>query len=129
LQKAKKSGVLISVSLTFIVFLLAYSNLVSSLFTVFYAQAQHAGAIDIQKKNFTVYIPTTVSKQAQEELRKLTHDPATTKTPSVDDSNGWKKYRQEGELRGMPLSKESITLFQPIITQSNTKKAWWSSCP
>ena len=60
-------------------------NLGSSYFVL----AQHASTI--QNSIHSVYIPTTISKRAQEELKNLKPLPAMIKSPKPDDFAAWKK--------------------------------------
>jgi monoterpene epsilon-lactone hydrolase len=65
-----------------------------------------------------MYIPSTVSEEAQKELRNISAGAATAPPsyPAPNDFDGWKKFRQENELVLLPRSKEVVDLYQPNIT-------------
>ena len=63
-------------------------------------------------------IPITISKEAQEELRKITFDPSFFKVPDPSDLNGWKKQYHNSESVFMQLSQPIIDLYQPNITET-----------
>lgn len=69
------------------------------------------------KSKDQIYIPSTVSEEAQKELRNI---PVSTDIPAdypaPNDFDGWKKFRQENELVLLPRSKEVVDLYQPNIT-------------
>jgi hypothetical protein len=48
-------------------------------------------------------IPTTISKEAQEELRNTAFDPSTVKVPDPEDLNGWKKQYLDSESMFMTI--------------------------
>jgi hypothetical protein len=59
------------------------------------AQAQNDSTA---AQNITYHgIPTTISKEAQEELQKITFDPSNLKVPDPYDLNGWKKQYNYSE--------------------------------
>jgi monoterpene epsilon-lactone hydrolase len=80
---------------------------------LYFAQAQNS------TQNITYQnIPATVSKEAREELQKITFDPTTLKVPDPTDLNGWKKQYLDSESLFTQLSKPIIDLYQANITQT-----------
>jgi epsilon-lactone hydrolase len=63
-------------------------------------------------------IPATISREAQEELRKITFDPSLFKVPDPSDLNGWKKQYHNSESVFMQLSQPIVDLYQPNITET-----------
>ena len=45
----------------------------------------------MQNVTYQVHIPTTISKEAQEELGKISVDPSRWKAPDPSDLKGWEK--------------------------------------
>jgi hypothetical protein len=62
-------------------------------------------------------IPTTISNEAQEELRNTVLDPSMLKAPDPDDLNGWKRQYHDFESMLMALSQPIIDLYQPDISE------------
>jgi epsilon-lactone hydrolase len=62
-------------------------------------------------------IPTTISNEAQEELRNTVFDPSMLKAPDPDDLNGWKRQYHDFESMLMALSQPIIDLYQPDISE------------
>ena len=69
-------------------------------------------------QNVTRNIPTTISKEAQEELQKITFDPSIMKSPDPTDLNGWKKQYDNFESINEQLSQPIVDLYQPNITNA-----------
>lgn len=67
-------------------------------------------------QNITRHIPTTISKEAQEELQRITFDPSLMKAPDPNDLNGWKKQYDNFESIYAQLSRSIVDLYQPNIT-------------
>ena len=63
-------------------------------------------------------IPTTISEEAQEELRKITFNPTILNVPDPSDLNGWKKQYNNSESMFAELSQPIIDLYQPNITET-----------
>jgi len=63
-----------------------------------------------------IYIPTTISKAAQETLKSLTMDRPTFVVPSSDDLKGWQKLNQQISPMFMQLSQPIADRYQPNIT-------------
>lgn len=76
-----------------------------------------------QEQNFTsqIFIPTTISKEAQKELEKNTFDPSTLNTPDPSDLNEWEKQYRNSEPVFINLSQPIIDLYQPNITETKLK--------
>jgi monoterpene epsilon-lactone hydrolase len=97
-----------------ILFLLFTSFL--SLQPIYFADAQNS--TDAQNNTHQIYIPTTISKEAQEELRKIASNSFNFKTPGPADLIGWKKLYQEMESMDLFRSQSIIDLYQPNITET-----------
>ncbi|MPZ07892.1 MAG: alpha/beta hydrolase fold domain-containing protein [Nitrososphaeraceae archaeon] len=80
-----------------------------------YALAQNSSTQNITYQN--IPIPTTISKEAQEELRKITFEPSMLKAPDPNDLNGWKKQYHGFESMIMELSRPIIDLYQPNVSE------------
>ena len=82
-----------------------------------FAQAQNLTNI-IQTNNSAsqIYIPTTISKVAQEILKNLTMDRPTFVAPSSDDLKGWQKLNQQLSPMFMQMSQPIVDRYQPNIT-------------
>jgi monoterpene epsilon-lactone hydrolase len=63
-------------------------------------------------------IPTTISKEAQEELRKIKFDSSLFTLPDPSDLAGWKKLHDDTESVFIQLSQTIIDLYQPNITET-----------
>jgi hypothetical protein len=87
-----------------------------SLQPIYFAEAQNS--TDAQNNTHQIYIPTTISKEAQEELRKITSNPFDFKNPGPADLIGWKKLYQEIESMDLFRSQSIIDLYQPNITET-----------
>jgi epsilon-lactone hydrolase len=80
-----------------------------------YALAQNSPTQNATYQNYP--IPTTISNEAQEELRNTTLDPSILKVPDPDDLNGWKEQYLDSEFMFMTLSQSIIDLYQPNISE------------
>ena len=97
-----------------ILFLLCTTFL--SLHPIYFAEAQNS--TNAQNNTHQIYIPTTISKEAQEELRKIASNPFDFKNPGPADLIGWKKLYQEIESMDLFRSQSFIDLYQPNITET-----------
>ena len=80
-----------------------------------FAQAQNSTSA----QNITYQgLPTTISKEEQEELQKITFDPSILKVPDPSDLNGWKKQYHDSESIFVELSQPIIDFYQPNITET-----------
>lgn len=82
-----------------------------------FGQAQNY--TDVQNHTTQIHIPATISKEAQEELNKITFDPQTFRTPDPDDLEGWKKQYLDSEPAFIELSKPIIDLYQPNLSETD----------
>lgn len=87
-----------------------------SLHPIYFAEAQNS--TNAQNNTHQIYIPTTISKEAQEELRKIASNPFDFKNPGPADLIGWKKLYQEIESMDLFRSQSFIDLYQPNITET-----------
>lgn len=70
---------------------------------------------------YSTYIPNTVSIEAQNYLKTLTHDPNTDPVPpSRTDVNGWKTYIANYQKSGLQKAQDFTTLSNPIISKNIT---------
>jgi hypothetical protein len=75
------------ITLSVVVLILIYATF-PTLLPSYFAEAHNSTT----PKNITYQgIPTTISEEAQEELRKITFNPTILKVPDPSDVNGWKK--------------------------------------
>ena len=85
-------------------------------------QAQNLTNI-IQTNNSAsqIYIPTTISKGAQEILRNLTMNVPPFVAPSSDDLKGWQKLNQQLSPMFMQMSQPIVDRYQPNITATKMR--------
>jgi monoterpene epsilon-lactone hydrolase len=83
---------------------------------IYFAEAQNS--TNAQNNTHQIYIPTTISKEAQEELRKIASNPFDFKSLGPADLNGWKKLYQEMESMDFFGSQSIKDLYQPNITET-----------
>lgn len=102
------------IMLSVAVLILIYTSF-PNLLPLYFAQAQNSTT----PKNITYQgIPTTISEEAQEELRKVAFDPSILKVPDPSDLNGWIKQYNNSESLIAELSQPIIDLYQPNITET-----------
>lgn len=87
----------------------------SDLQSLYYALAQNSSTQNATYQYLP--IPTTISTEAQEELRNTIFDPSMLKAPDPDDLNGWKRQYHDFESMLMALSQPIIDLYQPDISE------------
>ena len=87
-----------------------------SLQPIYFAEAQNS--TNAQNNTHQIHIPTTISKEAQEELRKIASNPFNFKNPGPADLIGWKKLYQEMESMDLFRSQSIKDLYQPNITET-----------
>ena len=87
-----------------------------SLHPIYFAEAQNS--TNAQNNTHQIYIPTTISKEAQEELRKIASNPFDFKNPGPADLIRWKKLYQEIESMDLFRSQSFIDIYQPNITET-----------
>ena len=87
-----------------------------SLQPIYFAEAQNS--TNAHNNTHQIYIPTTISKEAQEELRKIASNPFNFKSPGPADMIGWKKLYQEHESMDLFHSQSIKDLYQPNITET-----------
>lgn len=87
-----------------------------SLQPIYFAEAQNS--TNAQNNTHQIYIPTTISKEAQEELRKIASNSFNFKNPGPADLIGWKKLYQEMESMDLFRSQSIKDLYQPNITET-----------
>jgi epsilon-lactone hydrolase len=82
-----------------------------------FTQAQNlTNIIQTNNSSSQTYIPTTISKAAQEILKNLTMDIPTFVVPNSDDLKGWKKLNQQIGPMFMQLFQPIVDRYQPNIT-------------
>jgi monoterpene epsilon-lactone hydrolase len=87
-----------------------------SLQPIYFAEAQNS--TNAQNNTHQIYIPTTISKEAQEELRKIASNSFNFKNPGPADLIGWKKLYQEMESMDLFGSQSIKDLYQTNITET-----------
>ena len=100
------------VTLSVAVLILVYTtfqNLLPS-----YAEAQNSTTT----QNITQSIPTTISKEAQEELQKVPFDPSLIKSPDPTDLKGWKEQYNNFDSISAEFSRPIVELYQLNITDA-----------
>ena len=104
------------VTMLFVIVLILIYTTFPILLPLHFAQAQNDSTA---AQNITYHgIPTTISKEAQEELQKITFDPSDLKVPDPYDLNGWKKQYNYSESIFRELSQPIIDSYQPNITET-----------
>ena len=63
-----------------------------------------------EAQNITQGIPTTISKEAQEELQKVPFDPSLIKSPDPTDLKGWKEQYNNFESISAEFSRPIVEL-------------------
>jgi epsilon-lactone hydrolase len=69
--------------------------------------------------NSGLYIPSTISKKAQEELSKIMFEPQNFRSPDPGDIEGWKKLNLDSESYFIERSKPILDLYQPNISETD----------
>ena len=87
----------------------------SDLQSLYYALAQNSSTQNATYQYLP--IPTTISMEAQEELRNTVFDPSMLNAPDPDNLNGWKRQYHDFESMLMALSQPIIDLYQPDISE------------
>jgi epsilon-lactone hydrolase len=105
---------IIIITLSVALLFLFYTTFPNSL-PLYIAQGQNSTAA--QNTTFQG-IPTTISKEAQEEMQRFTFDPSILLTPDPSDLNGWRKQYLDSELIFTGLSQPIIDLYQHNITET-----------
>jgi monoterpene epsilon-lactone hydrolase len=82
-----------------------------------FAQAQNLTNITQTNNSASqIYIPPTISKEAQEILRNLITNFPPFVVPNSDDLKGWQKLNQQTSSMFMQLSQPIVDSYQPNIT-------------
>jgi monoterpene epsilon-lactone hydrolase len=64
-----------------------------------------------------LYIPSTVSQEAQEFIRVLPDPSLQPEMPAPDDVKAWKAAQQAREAHGFTRQKAVVDRLQPIVTE------------
>ena len=80
----------------------------------FYVQAQNSSSS--QNITNSIYIPTTISQEAQDMLKNLSMSVSTLVSPSPDDLEGWQKLNQQISSILMEMSQPILGSYQPNVT-------------
>ena len=83
--------------------------------SLYFVQAQNSST-EIAQNDTRIFIPTTISKQAQEMLKNLTMNIPTFSTPDPDDLEGWKKLNQQLESMAIFGPQHIIDRYHSNIT-------------
>ncbi len=97
--------------------LLSYVFLMSlQSFTFVQAQSLTDTTQTNNNNKFQIYIPPTISNEAQEILKSLTIDLPTFGTPSPDDNTGWQELNRAISPMVLQISQPIVDSYQPNIT-------------
>jgi epsilon-lactone hydrolase len=66
--------------------------------------------------NSEIYIPPTISKEAQEILKNLIGNAPSFVVPNPDDLKGWQELNQEASTMILEMSQPIVNSYQPNIT-------------
>ncbi|HYO07155.1 MAG TPA: alpha/beta hydrolase, partial [Phototrophicaceae bacterium] len=80
----------------------------------FPAQAQNSSSS--QDITNSIYIPTTISKEAQERLKNITKNASPLVTPSPGDIKGWQNLNQQFSSLFIANAQSIVDKYQPNIT-------------
>ena len=82
-----------------------------------YVHAQNSTANEVSINDTSrFYIPTTISKEAQEKLENITSNMPPFTTPGSNDLEGWKKLNQQIESMVIAESKPILVSLEPNVT-------------
>lgn len=99
----KLRSIIVAIGLATSILFLSYLLTVNLQPSLYFVQAQNSST-EIAQNDTRIFIPTTISKQAQEMLKNLTMNIPTFSTPDPGDLEGWKKLNQQ---------QESMDIFGP----------------
>ncbi|MFB5600132.1 MAG: alpha/beta hydrolase [Nitrososphaeraceae archaeon] len=108
-------------SITFVISFCTSVLLLSYLLTVnlqpslYFVQAQNSTS-DINQNDTKIFIPTTISTQAQKILKNLTMNLPSFSTPDSNDLEGWKKLNKQMESMDIYGPQTVIDSYQSNIT-------------
>jgi epsilon-lactone hydrolase len=103
------------VIMLFVAVLILIHTIFPILLPLHFVQAQNSTAA---QNNTYQGIPTTISREAQEELQKITLYPSNLKVPDPSDIDGWKKQYNYSESIFRELSQPIMDSFQSNITET-----------
>lgn len=66
-------------------------------------------------ENGYYFVPTTISKDAQEAVRSFPHKPVDKVLPGPDDLEGWQKYWEANEKGWKGFNDTLAAKFQPVL--------------
>lgn len=99
----KLRSIIVAIGLATSILFLSYLLTVNLQPSLYFVQAQNSST-EMAQNDTRIFIPTTISKQAQEMLKNLTMNIPTFSTPDPGDLEGWKKLNQQ---------QESMDIFGP----------------
>lgn len=99
----KLRSITVAIGLATSILFLSYLLTVNLQPSLYFVQAQNSST-EMAQNDTRIFIPTTISKQAQEMLKNLTMNIPTFSTPDPGDLEGWKKLNQQ---------QESMDIFGP----------------
>lgn len=94
--------------------ILLISSILILLHVPLYVQAQNPSSS--QNVTNSGYIPTTISKEAQDMLKNLPMGASPLVIPSPGDIEGWQKLNQQVSSMLMGMSRPIVDSYQPNIT-------------
>ena len=72
----------------------------------------------IQNTTTSIYIPPTISKQAQEGMKNFTINTVMVNPPQPDDLESWKKLNEEREAPIINSSRQIVDTYQANVTST-----------
>jgi epsilon-lactone hydrolase len=72
----------------------------------------------IQNDTQEIFIPSTISKNAQEGIRKFIPNPAMVSPPQPEDSELWNKLNEEREALIIAKLNPALDIYQPNVTSN-----------
>jgi monoterpene epsilon-lactone hydrolase len=112
---------ILGISTPFSVLLLSYVLFMSSQSLIFIEAQNSTNITQANYSNSKVYIPSTISKGAQEILKSLTMNMPMFVTPSSDDMDGWQELNQRISSMAIQMSQPIVDSYQPDITAANLR--------
>lgn len=112
---------ILGISMPFSVLLLSYVLFMSSQSLIFIEAQNSTNITQANYSNSKVYIPSTISKGAQEILKSLTMNMPMFVTPSSDDMDGWQELNQQISSMAIQMSQPIVDSYQPDITATNLR--------
>jgi epsilon-lactone hydrolase len=75
-------------------------------------------SVQTNMSNSQYFIPPTISKNAQEEIKNFIPNPAMVNPPQPDESELWKRLNEEREASIIAISKAALEIYRPNVTSN-----------